>query len=85
MSTTALHLFQLAKRLPVEDQRLICAALSRNPAVAGRVMRLQFTKTPDGSRLQPDGIANDDPFFKIIDDIEEARHQTPARPTPDLR
>lgn len=80
MSTTALHLIQLAKGLPVEDQRLICAALSRHPAVSRKAKRLQFEKTSDGGRLQPDGIANDDPFFKIMDDIEEARHRTPARP-----
>jgi hypothetical protein len=84
MSTTALHIIGLVKSLPVEEQRFISAALSRQVASHLKLKRPQFLRTPNGGYYNPDGLPNDHPFFKIMEQIEAERHQTPGRPLPDF-
>ena len=83
MSTTALHIIGL-KSLPPDEQRLIAATLNRQVANVPKLKRLAFLRTPGGGYYNPNGIPNDDPFFKIMDEIEEQRHRTPARPAPEF-
>lgn len=84
MSTTALHVVELVKSLPPEDQRTICAELARHAEDLGSPLRRKLRRLPDGTYYNPDGIPNDDPIFKILEEIEEDRHRTPARPAPQL-
>src|SRR5258707_9565974 len=83
-STTALHIIGLVKSLPPEEQRLITAALNRRVANVPKLKRLTFLRTPSGGYYNPNGIPNDDPFFKIMEEIEEERHRTPGRPAPEF-
>jgi hypothetical protein len=84
MSTTTLHIIELVKSLPVEEQRAICAGLNRQVAGLEKIQRPQFIRTPGGGCYNPDGIPNDDPFFKIMEQIEEERHRTPGRALPEF-
>ncbi len=84
MSTNALHIIELVKGLPLDEQRFICAALTRRLADQANLKRPQFLRTPDGGYYNPDGLPNDHPFFKIMEEIEEERHRTPGRPPPDF-
>jgi hypothetical protein len=76
-----LHIIGLVKSLPEEDQRTICAALVQH-ASARNTLKRTLKKLSDGSYYNPDGIPNDDPIFKILEEIEEERHRTFARPAP---
>ena len=80
MSTTALHVVELVKSLPLEDQRASCAELARHAGDIGSPLRRKLKRLPDGTYYNPDGIPDDDPIFKILEEIEEDRHRTPARP-----
>ena len=82
VSTTALHIIELVKSLPLADQQLVCAILPRHLERARKLKRPQFLRTPDGRYYNPEGVPNDDPFFKIMEDIEAERHRTPGRPAP---
>ena len=84
MSTTALHVIQLVQSLPDADQRAICEALSRSRADFEPRPRRRLQRLADGSYLNPDGIPNDDPIFKTLEEIEATRHRTPGRPAPDF-
>ena len=84
MSTTTLQIIELVKSLPLAEQRAICASLNRQVAGLSKIKRPQFVRTPEGGFYNPDGIPNDDPFFKIMEQIEEERHRTPGRPLPDF-
>ena len=82
MSTITLKVLELVKSLPPTEQRTISDELARHTANRGRTERRQLQRLPDGSYFNPDGIPNDDPVFKILDDIEEDRHRTPRPPSP---
>jgi hypothetical protein len=84
MSTTALLILELAKTLPVEEQRFICAALGRHAGAPGSGEGSRFIRTPDGECHNPSGLPNDDPFFRLLEEIETARHATSGRPLPEL-
>ena len=84
MSTTAWHILELAKGLPPEEQRFICSALSRQAALPRQSRRPDFLHTPAGECRNPAGVPNDDPFFRLVEQIEEDRHRTPGRPLPEL-
>lgn len=80
MSTTALHIIQLVKSLPPAERRAVATALAE--------------LGPDGERASPagpaltqadyEGLPDDDPFFKVMEEIERARHVHAGRPAPDL-
>jgi hypothetical protein len=75
VSATALHVIELVKSLPETDQRAIRDALTTpglNP-VKGQRRKLQ--RLADGSYVNPDGIPNDDPIFKVLEEIEDERHK----------
>jgi hypothetical protein len=82
VSTTTLHIIELVKSLPEEEQRTICAALTGPRATAARPKRRQLQRLPDGAYLNPDGIPNDDPLFKVLEGIEAERHVMPGPPPP---
>lgn len=84
MSTTALHIIQLVKSLPDEEQQVICDAITRGRPTPQPARRRQLQRLPDGTFLNPDGIPNDDPIFKILEEIEEERHRMPGPPPPDF-
>lgn len=82
MSTTALHIIELVKSLPDEEQRTICAALTGPRSPVARRKRRQLERLPDGTCFNPNGIPNDDPFFRILEEDESARRRDfgPAAP-----
>ena len=82
MSTTALHIIGLVKSLPEEDQRTIFAELAKHTKASSALKR-KLNRLPDGTYFNPEGIPNDDPIFKILEEIEEERHRTFARPAPE--
>ena len=83
MSTTATRVIELVKSLPEVDQRAIREGLSgQKPKPTPAKRKLQ--RRPDGTCYNPDGIPNDDPFFKIMEDIEEERHRFPGPLAPDF-
>jgi hypothetical protein len=84
VSTTALHIVELVKSLPLTEQQAICAALNRQVASLAKIKRPHFLKTPSGGYYNPEGIPNDHPFFKIMEEIEAERHRTPGRPLPEF-
>ena len=84
VSMTALHVIELVKSLPPEDQRTICAELARHANGLGSPTRRALKRLPDGTYYNPDGIPNDHPFFKIMEEIEEERHRTPGPPAPEF-
>jgi hypothetical protein len=79
-----LHIIELVRSLPDEEQRAICAALSEPRATAPRPKRRQLQRLPDGTYFNPNGIPNDDPLFKVLEKIEEERHAMPGPPPPDF-
>jgi hypothetical protein len=81
VSTIALHIIELVKSLPSQEQEDICAALSRRPAKRGKFRR-QLQRLPDGSFDNPAGIPNEDPIFKRLQEIEEERHSMAGPPAP---
>ena len=82
MSPTALHIIELVKSLPAEEQRAVREALARTDAPKPILPRRQLQRLPDGSYYNPDGIPNDHPFFTIMEEIEAQRRDHPARPLP---
>ena len=84
MSSMALHILELVKSLPSDEQQLVCALLNRRLAGVSAIKRPAYLRTPDGGYLNPNGLPSDDPFFKIMDSIEAERSQTPARPLPEM-
>jgi hypothetical protein len=75
VSTTALHVIELVKSLPKEDQQAIRDALTGVKAGNSIPFR-KLQKLSDGTYLNPGGIPNDDPSLKILEEIEQQRHQT---------
>jgi hypothetical protein len=82
MSTALAQVMELAKALPLEEQQMLCAELTNRPK--GRVERIVFQRTPEGKPYDPDGIPNDHPVFKILEEIEEERHRAPGPPPPNF-
>ena len=84
MSTTATRVIELVKSLPEVDQRAIREALAvQEPQSAPRPRR-KLQRLLDGSYDNPAGIPNDDPIFKLLEEIEEERHRTPGPPAPEF-
>jgi hypothetical protein len=63
---------------------LIWSALSRQTAAPRQSRRPEFLRTPAGECRNPSGVPNDDPFFRLVEQIEEDRHRTPGRRLPEL-
>jgi hypothetical protein len=82
VSITALHIIELVKSLPLEDQQAVRAALSQQELTAAPARRTIFLRDADGYPYDPEGIPNDDPIFKVLEQIEEERHQEPSPPPP---
>lgn len=84
MSTTATRVVELVKSLPEADQRAIRAALVDQEVDRDPARRRKLQRLPDGSYLNPNGIPNDDPAFKVLEDIERERHQTSGPQSPNF-
>ena len=84
MSTITLQVLELVKSLPPTEQRTLSAELARHTAGLDRAERRQLQRLPDGSYYNPKGIPNDDPIFRILEDIEGERHRTPGPPSPEF-
>ena len=84
MSTIALKVLELVKSLPLAEQQMICAELAKGTANPRREPRRQLQRLPDGSYYNPEGIPNDDPIFKVLEEVEEDRHRTPGPPAPEF-
>lgn len=84
MSTTPLRIIELIKSLPVAEQQAACEALAKHGERLAKPKRRRLQRLPDGSYYNPEGIPNDHPIFKILEDIEEERHHTAARPAPEF-
>jgi hypothetical protein len=82
VSTTASHVIELVKSLPEADQKAIRDALAPGAAKPGAGQRRKLQRLPDGSYLNPIGIPNDDPVFKVLEEIEQERHMRPGPPAP---
>lgn len=82
MSRLALHIIGLVRSLPEAEQQEIRVALATPVARRPAGKRRQLQRLPDGSFLNPDGIPNDDPVFRILEDIEAERHRMPGPPAP---
>jgi hypothetical protein len=83
VSTTATRVIELVKSLPEVDQRAIRQALNRQRPQPTRARR-KLQRQPDGSYYNPDGVPNDDPFFKIMEEIEGERHRALGPAAPDF-
>lgn len=82
MSTTALEIIALVKSLPFEEQRAVRIALAQPDAPKPTLPRRQLQRLPDGTYYNPDGLPDDDPIFKILEEIEAERHRYPGPPAP---
>jgi len=82
VSTIALKVLELVKSLPLAEQQMIRAELAKGTANPRREPRRQLQRLPDGSYYNPEGIPNDDPIFKVLEEVEEDRHRTPGPPAP---
>jgi hypothetical protein len=83
VSTTAHHVIELVRSLPEGDQQAIRDALSGQSS-HHQAPRRRLQRLPDGGYLNPNGISNEDPVFRILDEIEEERHRTVGRPAPEF-
>jgi hypothetical protein len=77
MSSTAWHIVELVKSLPPEEQQTICTELAKVATNPESPKRRQLQRLPDGTYYNPNGIPNDDPVFRILEQIEEERHRSP--------
>ena len=82
MSTTALHVIELVKSLPETDQQTIRDALASPGLNQGTGQRRKLQCLPDGSYVNPNGIPNDDPVLKVLEEIEDERHRTAGPSAP---
>ena len=79
MSTTALRIIQLVKSLPPAEQRAVSVALAH--------LRPPVSASPVGGPVsfRPEdyvGLPDDDPFFKVMAEIEQERHARVGPPPP---
>ena len=84
MSTTALHIIDLVKSLPPAEQETVRAALWRESPVTKSPRSPLFLRDANGNPYDPEGIPNDDPIFKVLEEIEEERHRDPGPPPPEF-
>lgn len=82
MGATPLQIIELVKSLPAEDQRAIREALARPDPLLTKIFRRKLPQQPDGAYFNSEGIPNDDPVFKILEEIESRRHGEPGPPAP---
>ena len=82
MSTTVRHIIELVRSLPFEEQRAVRIALAQPDAPKQILPRRQLQRLADGRYYNPDGIPNDDPVFKILEEIEADRHRDPGPAAP---
>ena len=79
VSTTALRIIRLVKSLPPAEQRAVSVALAHlHPPVSA---------SPGGgpASFRPEdyvGLPDDDPFFKVMAEIEQERHARVGPPPP---
>jgi hypothetical protein len=73
MNTTASHVIELVKSLPLKDQQAVCKALAKHTA---HIEPSDAVKQDTGQGIgDEEGIPNDDPFFQILEEDEAARRR----------
>ncbi len=78
---TALRIVQLVKSLPLSEQRAVSAALAHlNTPVPGA----QAGAAAPFGPADYVGLPDDDPFFKVMEEIERERHALMGPPPPAL-
>ncbi len=82
VSTMALHIIELVRSLPVEDQQAVRNALAGPVEPVAHPKRRELQRLPNGSFHNPNGIPNDDPVFQVLEQIEAERHEMPGPPAP---
>ena len=82
MSTTASRVVELVRSLPEADQKAICAALAKREAIPRAAPRRKLQSLPDGSYINPNGIPNEDSVFRLLEEIEQQRHNAPGPDAP---
>ena len=80
MSTTAFHIIQLVRSLPAAEQQAIRDALSKTHIRTALPNAGQDTFAPEDY----EGLPDDDPFFKITEQVEAERHSRVGPTLPDL-
>lgn len=84
MSETASHVIELVKSLPLAEQRAICTALSKRAAVLNLPLSEEQGEMAGFTPEDCQGLDDDDPFFRAMEEIEAARHGHLGRPAPSL-
>lgn len=84
VSTSALQILEMVKSLPPEERQFIRAELARTDSPEKGNLTSHWQRTADGGYFNPKGIPNDDPIFKILEEIEAERHQMPGPPPPEF-
>jgi hypothetical protein len=84
MSVIASRVVELVKSLPEADQKAICAALAERKMNFGTRPRRQLQRISDGSYFNSGGIPNEDPIFKVLEEIEQQRHNTQGPEAPEF-
>ena len=64
------------------DQQAVRDALASSELTSKPFQRRKLQRLPDGTYLNPGGIPNDDPALKVLEEIEEERHQTSGPSSP---
>ncbi len=84
VSTIAQKVLELVRSLPPADQQMIWAELGKPTPGPKTVLLCQLQRLPDGTYYNPDGIPNDDPFFKILEEDQAASRQDFGPPAPEF-
>ena len=82
VSTRSFHIIELVKSLPLEERQAVRAALLGEAPVRDHPPQRLFLRDGEGKPYDPDGIPNDDPVLRLLEEIEEERHRDPGLPAP---
>ncbi len=81
MSTTALHIIELVKSLPLPEQQAIYSEMAR---YRSELLARQSHGSAARPRMAEEGIPNDHAFFTILEADEAARRRDFGPPPPDF-
>ncbi len=74
----------MARSLSAEDRQAVRNALIEPESRKAQVPRQRLERQTDGSYLNPNGVPNDDPVFKLLEEIEDQRHRDCGPPAPQM-
>ncbi len=82
MSTTTWRIIQLIQSLPLREQQVVRNFLAR--ADIPQRSEEPGPSAPSSNWEAEEGLPDDDPFFKIMEDVERERRTHQSRPIPDF-